>query len=89
VQDKEIAKSKKFFKKFEESVVKISAQSEHCFVLVTKGLNPKLYILVFILGGFRKDKQYVTHNLQLIEQILNSTAKKLREIYKFEPFCMR
>jgi hypothetical protein len=34
-----IAKIKKFLKKCEETVVKISAQSEHFYVLVVKGLT--------------------------------------------------
>jgi hypothetical protein len=35
---KKIAKSKKFLKKSEETLVEISAQSEHFYVLVVKGL---------------------------------------------------
>jgi hypothetical protein len=36
---KKIAKSKKFLKKSEETVVKISAQLEHFYVLAVKGLE--------------------------------------------------
>ncbi len=39
VRDKKIAKSKKFLKKSEETLVKMSAQSEHFYVLVNKGLK--------------------------------------------------
>ncbi len=53
--NKKIAKSKKFLRKGEETVVKFSAQSENFSVLVVKGLtNLLLFRLVFWL--FRNTK---------------------------------
>ncbi len=42
---KKIAKSKKFLKKSEETLIKVSAQSEHFYILVVKGLVTISYCL--------------------------------------------